>query len=134
MFVQLKFWHALVWFFIKDIFFVLFFLGTFRFHWKDNFAKVSCKIQLLLIWWYLLQLKTYVCMFKINVTLIMLVGFLILINNSELMLVIAWSWVQLTESLTSVLIFWVLWTRNIWLLRLPRVKVINSKRNRAITV
>ena len=34
----------------RHFFFGLFFWGTFRFHWKDNFAKVCCKIQLLLIW------------------------------------------------------------------------------------
>ena len=38
MFVQLKFWHALVWFFIKDIFFVCF-LGDFSFSLKRYFCQ-----------------------------------------------------------------------------------------------
>ena len=55
-----------------------------------------------------------------------------------LTLLIVWLWMQLTINLTSgnlwsILIFWVLWTRKILLLKLPSIKFIINIRDRAIT-
>ena len=98
---------------------------------KSNYIqKVTCLILEPLIYEYIVKRNNLKHFLKTDSELEV---------HDGLVLVIAWHQVQLTINLTSgnhrgVIIFLVLWTRKIYLLKLPRVKfIVKCTRNQAIT-